>query len=68
MARLTHILTVRTKDGSALTGFPFDRGQPCTRIAVYGKADLDARLADARTRPDLEVIVRLATDADRHPA
>ncbi len=68
MARLTHLLTVRTKDGSPLgVLWPFDPRVSSIVLAVYGQSDLHARLAAAKERPDLDVVVREATDADRKP-
>lgn len=68
MARLTHLLTVRKRDGSALGDeWPFDPRQSSVVLAVYGTKDLNARLAVAKDRPDLDVTVREATDEDRHP-
>lgn len=64
--RLTHILTVRTRDGSPLDD-PINKalGQGSATIGVYGRKDKDARLKAAEDRPDLQVTVRRARRSDR---
>lgn len=64
MPRPTHILTVRTKDGSPIDIDPIaqSRGRSETSLYVYGEADRNARLDAAAQRPDLAVTVEPAPE------
>ena len=63
MPRPTHILTVRTRDGSALDAASALGGSETT-IGIYDRHDLSRRLGAAEMRPDLDVSWREADERD----